>query len=110
MFFVTFPCVSVKDQSKDSNVIPVGSAVPPVLLFGLLYFSFNVDPTACTGICITQDCPEESVSCLVIGGIVVVVVGAVTVSSKVIGSVDGVVALAGCVQVPCIKKVRIPVF
>lgn len=65
---------------------------------GLSYFSFNIEPSACTGICRVQDCPADSVNFFVIvlgpvvGGVeegcvvVPVACGAVTVSSKEIGS------------------------
>lgn len=42
---------------------------------GLSYFSFNIEPTACTGICRVQDCPEDSVNFFVIGAGSVVVGG-----------------------------------
>ena len=101
---------------------------------GLTYFSCNIEPTACTGICRVQDCPEDSVNFFVIvsgtvgvgveeGGVVVpVACGAVTVSSKEIGSLVevggwddpdpgvGFVDRVGCSQEPCIEKVRSPVF
>ena len=65
---------------------------------GLSDFSVNIEPTACTGICRVQDCPADSVNFFVIGagtgvvggeeGCVAVpgAGGAVTVSSKEIGS------------------------
>lgn len=48
-----------------------------------MYFSFNIEPTACTGICRVQDCPADSVNFFVIGAGSVVVCGEAGVVAKV---------------------------
>lgn len=59
------PLADVPDVVVVVVVVVTDPVLPPVLLLGLLYFSFNMDLSACIGICSVQDCPEARENVLV---------------------------------------------